>query len=435
MGAIVCKFGGSSVAGAEQVRRIERIIRADPRRRFVVVSAPGKRDKSDKKITDLLYLCQELAEQDLDVDEPFHLIRERYRELAAGLEVKSDVGGWLEEVHRAILAKASRDYVASRGEYLCARLLADYLGAGFVDTAGLVRIRDDGRVEEATYGLLGGALDREGFYVIPGFYGSDAEGQVRTFSRGGSDITGAIVARAVGAEVYENWTDVSGFLMTDPRIVANPRPMRQVTYREIRELAYMGANVFHEEAIFPVYGANIPINIRNTNAPDDPGTLIVQRRDVAHSGVVVGIAGRTGFSLILIEKMLMNRELGFGRRLFGILEAHGVSFEHAPSGIDTMSVIVRDDQLKGKKQTVLDEIRAALNPDSVAIQEGLALIAMVGEGMAYQVGIAARLFTALAEAGVNVRIIDQGSSEINIIVGVEERDFAAALSAIYQAFC
>jgi aspartate kinase len=434
MGDIVCKFGGSSVADAAQIRKIEKIIRSDPRRRFIVVSAPGKRDKQDHKITDLLYLCHELADQDMDIEEPFHLVRERYLGIARELRVEIDMEGLLGEVESRIRGRASRDYVASRGEYLSAQVVAAYLRAGFVDTAETIRIQEDGRVEEATYGPLGCALAGSGMYVVPGFYGSTADGQVKTFSRGGSDITGAIVARAVGAEAYENWTDVSGFLMTDPRIVDNPRPMRLVTYREIRELAYMGANVFHEEAIFPVYKARIPINIRNTNAPDDPGTTIVDKRDTRH-GVVVGIAGRSGFSNISIEKLLMNKEIGFGRRLFGILESHRISFEHAPSGIDTMSVIISDDQLKGKVHTLLEDLKGQLNPDRVEITGSFALIATVGEGMAYHPGIAAKLFTALAEDGINVRVIDQGSSEINIIVGVEAKDYENAVRAIYRAFC
>lgn len=434
LGVIVCKFGGTSVADAGQIRRIEAIIRADPRRRFVVVSAPGKRMKEDKKITDLLYLCHELAEADLEIDEPFHLIRERFVQIAAELKVRLDMRRLLREVEDKIRAKSSRDYVASRGEYLSARLLADYLGAHFVDTEKHIKIREDGRVDEHTYALLAGVLGKDGLYVVPGFYGSTLDGQVKTFSRGGSDITGAIVARAVQAEVYENWTDVSGFLMTDPRIVKDPKPMRCVTYREIRELAYMGANVFHEEAIFPVFGAKIPINIRNIHAPEDPGTLISDERDTG-DGVVIGIAGKPGFSIIFIEKLLMNKEIGFGRRLFGILEAHGISFEHAPSGIDTMSVIVADDQLKGKTQILLEEMRKELNPDRVEILSGYALIATVGEGMAYHPGIAARLFSALGKEKINVRIIDQGSSEINIIVGVETRDYEKAVNAIYQAFC
>jgi aspartate kinase len=434
MGNIVCKFGGTSVADAAQIRKIESILNEDPRRRFVVVSAPGKRRKNDKKVTDLLYLCHELAEADLPIAEAFHLIRERFLGIAKELGVRADLEQRICEVEEGIQGKASRDWVASRGEYLSAILVADYLKAHFVDMEKLIKIREDGRVEESSYALLAGALAGEGRFVIPGFYGSTLDGKVKTFSRGGSDITGAIIARAVEAEVYENWTDVSGFLMTDPRIVKDPKPMRKVTYREIRELAYMGANVFHEEAIFPVYTARIPISIRNTNAPSDPGTLIVHERSLA-DGVVVGIAGKVGFTIIFIEKMLMNKEVGFGRRLFSILEAHGISFEHAPSGIDTMSVIVADSELKDKSRILLEEMQKELSPDSVEILPGYALIATVGEGMSHHPGIAARLFGALGQAGVNVRIIDQGSSEINIIVGVESRDYEKAVNAIYQAFC
>jgi aspartate kinase len=434
MKAVVCKFGGSSVADAERIRNILSVVRLDPRRRFVVVSAPGKRSKADKKITDLLYLSHELAGQDLDIDGPFTLIRERYLQIARDLDVGLDMGKLLADLDKQIRSGVSPDFVASRGEYLCARIVADFFEGQFVEAADHITIDGAGLVMEGSYKSLAAALGGEGIYVIPGFYGASPAGEVRTFSRGGSDITGAIVARAVGAAVYENWTDVSGFLMSDPNIVVNPKPMRTVTYREIRELAYMGANVFHEEAIFPVSRERIPINIRNTHYPSDPGTLIVHHRDTKDR-VVVGIAGKTGFSIIFVEKLLMNRQLGFGRRLFSILEAHGISFEHTPSGIDTMSVIVADNQLKGKKEGVLEDIKKQLEPDRVDITSGFALIATVGEGMAYRPGIAARLCTALANAGINIRVIDQGSSEINIIVGVETADFENAVRAIYQAFC
>ncbi len=434
MEAVVCKFGGSSVADAEGIRNILSVVQLDPRRRFVIVSAPGKRSGADKKITDLLYLCHELAGQDLDIDGPFHLIRERYLEIANDLGVGLDVGKLLADLNKRIRSGVSRDFVASRGEYLCARIMADFFQGRFVDAANHIIINGEGLVMESSYKNLAAALSGEGIHVIPGFYGASPEGEVRTFSRGGSDITGAVVARAVGAAVYENWTDVSGFLMSDPNLVVNPKPMRTVTYREIRELAYMGANVFHEEAIFPVSREKIPINIRNTHYPNDPGTLIVPHRDTKDR-VVVGIAGKTGFSIIFVEKLLMNRQVGFGRRLFGILEAHGISFEHAPSGIDTMSVVVADSQLKGKTERILEDIKKQLEPDRVDITSGFALIATVGEGMAYRPGIAARLFTALANAGINIRVIDQGSSEINIIVGVETADFENAVRAIYQAFC
>jgi aspartate kinase len=434
MEAVVCKFGGSSVADAERIRNILSVVQLDPRRRFVVVSAPGKRSKADKKITDLLYLCHNLAGQDLDIEEPFHLIRERYLEIARDLEVGLDVEKLLGDLDKEIRAGASPDFVASRGEYLCARIVADFLQGQFVEAADHITIDGEGLVMEGSYKKLAAALSGEGIYVIPGFYGASPEGEVRTFSRGGSDITGAITARAVGAVVYENWTDVSGFLMSDPNLVVNPKPMRTVTYREIRELAYMGANVFHEDAIFPVSRERIPINIRNIHYPKDPGTVIVDQRDTKDR-VVVGIAGKTGFSIIFVEKLLMNRQVGFGRRLFSILEAYGISFEHAPSGIDTMSIVVADSQLKGKKERVLEDIKKQLEPDRVDISSGFALIATVGEGMAYRPGIAARLFAALANAGINIRVIDQGSSEINIIVGVETADFENAVRAIYQAFC
>jgi len=434
MEAVVCKFGGSSVADAERIRNILSVVQLDPRRRFVVVSAPGKRNKTDKKITDLLYLCHELAEEELDIDEPFHLIRERYLEMARDLEVGLDVEKLLADLDREIRSGVSRDFVASRGEHLCARIVADFFQGQFVEAADHIIINGEGFVMETSYGSLAAALGGEGLYVIPGFYGASPEGEVRTFSRGGSDISGAIVARAVGAAVYENWTDVSGFLMSDPNLVVNPKPMRTVTYREIRELAYMGANVFHEEAIFPVSREKIPINIRNTHYPTDPGTMIVHHRDTKDR-VVVGIAGKTGFTIIFVEKLLMNRQIGFGRRLFSVLEAHGISFEHAPSGIDTMSVIIADSQLKGKKDRVLEDIKRQLEPDRVEMISGFAMIATVGEGMAYRPGIAARLFTALANAGISIRVIDQGSSEINIIIGVETADFENAVRAIYQAFC
>jgi len=435
MGIVVCKFGGSSVAEAAQIRKVEEIIRADPRRRFIVVSAPGKRNKQDQKITDLLYSCHELAAAGLPIEEAYRPVRERYLQIAGELGAGIDMGALLAEVENGIGGKASRDWVASRGEYLSARLIADYLGARFVDTEKTVKIREDGQVEESTYRLLAAALGDtgQGLFVLPGFYGSTPEGRLKTFSRGGSDISGAIVARAVQAEIYENWTDVSGFLMADPRIVENPKPMRCVTYREIRELAYMGANVFHEEAVFPVLGANIPINIRNTNEPDDPGTLIVDKRDPL-DGVVIGIAGRKGFSILFISKLLMNKDAGFKRRLFDILEAQGIGFEHAPSGIDTMSVIVADEQLRGKSRLLSEQIRKELQPDRIEILDGYALIAAVGEGMAYHPGIAGRLFLALGEAGINVRIIDHGSSELSIVVGVASKDYEAAIRAIYGAF-
>ena len=429
----VCKFGGSSVADANRIRAIAHIIANDRDRRFIVVSAPGKRHKDDKKITDLLYLCHELAGQGLDIDDPFTVIEERFLQITTELGISLDTAGQLSQIRRAIQDNASLDFAVSRGEYLCGIIFASFIGARFIDAADYVKIRENGSLDDLTFSDAFTSLDSNETYVMPGFYGSDSSGKIRVFSRGGSDISGAIAARGMNADVYENWTDVSGFLMADPNIVESPKPIRELTYREVRELAYMGAKVFHEEAIFPVYPVGIPINIRNTNDPDDPGTLITQSRDSGR-GIVAGIAGRTGFTLIVIEKMLMNKEIGFGRRLFEILESHDVSFEHAPSGIDTMSVIVGDSELEGKDESILDEIHRVLEPDQVEIQNGLSLISVVGEGMSHKIGIAARLFQALSRADVNVRIIDQGSSEINITVGVSEDDFSEAIKAINDEF-
>lgn len=433
MGAIVCKFGGTSVADAAQVRKIESILRADARRRYVVVSALGKRKKEDQKVTDLLYLCHELAHAGLDISEPFRIVRDRHLELARDLGVSLNVAGLLEEVRRQTQAGASRDFVASRGEYLSARILADYLRARFVDAKEGILFTADGRLDDRTYNRLADLLKGDGPFVIPGFYGANPDGSLRTFPRGGSDISGAVVARAVRASVYENWTDVSGFLMTDPRIVPDARPIREVTYRELRELAYMGATVLQDEAIFPVRQLRIPIHIRNTNAPDDPGTLVLPSRDTSGTAVI-GIAGKRGFSMIYIEKALMNKEHGFGRKVLEILETHGMSYEHSPTGIDSMSIVLEDEEIAGKEEAIRQDIQRILEPDRVDITPGLALIATVGEGMAYRVGVAARVFTALANAGVNVRIIDQGSSEINIIVGVDQKDFETAVKALYKAF-
>jgi len=433
VGTIVCKFGGSSVADAGQIRKIESIIRADARRSRVVVSALGKRKKEDQKVTDLLYLCHDLADAGLDISEPFHIIRDRHLELAKDLGVDLDVVGLLDEVRRQTQGGASRDFVASRGEYLSGRIVAAYLRARFVDPADGILFSSDGRLDEKTYDHLSGLLKGDGLVIIPGFYGANPDGSIRTFPRGGSDITGAVVSRAIHAEVYENWTDVSGFLMTDPRIVSDARPIREITYRELRELAYMGATVLQDEAIFPVRQLNIPINIRNTNAPDDPGTFVLPKRD-ASGTAVIGVAGKRGFSMVYIEKALMNKEHGFGRKILEILEAHDISYEHSPTGIDSMSVIIEDEEIAGKEEIVRQDIRRILEPDRVDITRGLALIATVGEGMAYRVGVAARVFTALADARVNVRIIDQGSSEINIIVGVDQGDYETAVKALYKAF-
>jgi aspartate kinase len=433
MESIVCKFGGTSLADAEQITKVRHILESEPKRRFVVPSAPGKRDGEDTKITDLLYLCHELSRQNVDFVEPFNRIRKRYRDLVDALHVDLDIDELLGVVQREIAQGASTDFVASRGEFLCGKILANLLNATFLDPADAILFRSGGELDTETYARLGNCLTGEGTFVIPGFYGKDANGDVRTFSRGGSDITGSIVARAVGAKVYENWTDVSGMLMADPRMIPNARPIREITYREIRELSYMGASVFHDEAMFPVRESNIPVNIRNTNRPEDPGTLILPSRELTDE-LIVGVAGRPACSMLFIAKALMNQERGFGRRVLEIVASHEISYEHTPSGIDTMSVIFRDEELDGKGEGLLRDIERVLEPDRAELIPGLALIATVGEGMSHRVGIAARLFSALSSAGVNVRVIDQGASEINIIVGVEEEDYEQAVKAIYGAF-
>ena len=433
MGALVCKFGGTSLADADQMQKVKAIVLSDPGRRFVVASAPGKSNPGDTKITDLLYLCHDLARQGMDFSEPYGRIRDRYQELAHRLGAGVDMDGLLDGLFSDIEGGASRDFVASRGENLCGRLLADFLNATFVDAAESIRFRRGGQLDPGSYDVLRRKVEGEGLYVIPGFYGTDPQGQIRTFPRGGSDITGAIVARAVGADVYENWTDVSGLLMADPKLVACARPVREITYREVRELSYMGAAVFHNEAMFPVREASIPVHIRNTNRPEDPGTCILPRRELTDD-LIVGVAGRPNFTMLNIEKALLNQEKGFGRKVLDVVASHDISYELTPSGIDTMSVVISDDQLNGKGEALLEDIRRILRPDRADLIPGLALIATVGEGMSHRVGIAARLFSALGNAGINVRIIEQGSSEINIIVGVEARDYERAVQAIYRAF-
>lgn len=436
MGMKVAKFGGSSLADAAQFSRVREILFMDADRRIVVPSAPGRRSATDDKVTDLFYACNRLAAAGESIEEPFAVIAARYRGIAAELNLSIDLEKELGEVRRRIELGSGADYAASRGEYLNGVLLSSYLGWDFVDPQEGIFFDEEGRLNEAkTQKALGALLAGREHAVVPGFYGCDAYGNVKTFSRGGSDITGAIVARAVNADLYENWTDVSGCLMADPRIVRSPEPIRYVTYRELRELSYMGASVLHEDAIFPVRVAGIPTNIRNTNRPEEPGTIIGdEAEDVESPYAITGIAGHKDFAIIAVEKAMMNAELGFGRRVLQALEEQGISFEHMPSGIDTMSVVVREDDVAGKKEKIIARITELCQPDSVEIHSGLALIATVGRGMVRSKGISARLFDALMRAGVNVRLIDQGSSELNIIVGVDNLDFENATRAIYRAF-
>lgn len=436
MGIKVAKFGGSSLASADQFRKVREILLMDADRRIVVPSAPGKRSSTDIKVTDLFYECNRLAAAGKDIGEAFERIRDRYHGIAADLGLNVDLDVHLDEVCKRIQLGAGADYAASRGEYLNGILLADYMGWDFVDPQMGIFFDKEGRLDSAkTQEMLGAILAKHTHAVVPGFYGCDAYGNVKTFSRGGSDITGAIVARAANADLYENWTDVSGCLMADPRIVRNPQPIRYVTYRELRELSYMGASVLHEDAIFPVRIAGIPTNIRNTNDPSAPGTVIgYEAEDYDSEYLITGIAGHKNFAIINVEKAMMNAELGFGRRLLQAIEEEGISFEHMPSGIDTMCVVVHEDALAGKKERLVQRIHELCQPDSVEIHSGLALIATVGRGMVRSKGVSARLFNALTRAGVNVRLIDQGSSELNIIVGVDNLDFEVATRAIYREF-
>ena len=431
----VVKFGGSSLASAEQFKKVGAIIHADENRKFVVPSAPGKRFGSDTKVTDMLYGCYALAEKNLDFTKEIDAIKARYQEIIDGLGLDLSLESEFEVIVENFKKKAGSHYAASRGEYLNGIIMATYLGYEFVDPAEVIRFDNEGNFDaDITNKLLSARLQDVERAVVPGFFGAKEDGTVQTFSRGGSDITGSIVAKAVRADVYENWTDVSGILVADPRIIENPQGIEMITYSELRELAYMGFNVLHEDAIFPVRKEGIPINIRNTNAPEDEGTWIVGHTCQKSKYVITGIAGKKGFASINIEKDQMNSEVGFGRKVLQVFEEYGISFEHMPSGIDTMSVMVNQEDFEAKEQNILSGINKAVNPDHIDIQSDLALIAVVGRGMKATRGTAGRIFSALAHANVNVRMIDQGSSELNIIIGVANDDFETAIKAIYAIF-
>lgn len=431
----VVKFGGSSLASAEQFKKVKDIITADKDRTYVVPSAPGKRYSNDTKVTDMLYGCYDLASKDKKFDKALEDIKTRYDEIIEGLGLKLSLDDEFKKIKENFKAKAGVDYAASRGEYLNGRIMAAYLGYDFVDPADVILFFDDGEFDsEHTNKRMAKALAEHKKAVVPGFYGAYADGRVKTFSRGGSDITGSIVARACKASVYENWTDVSGFLIADPRIIDKPEGIETITYRELRELSYMGASVLHEDAIFPVRGEGIPINIRNTNAPDDPGTWIVESTCQKSKYTITGIAGKKGFCSVNIDKAKMNSEIGFGRKVLQAFEDEGISFEHMPSGIDTLTVFVHQDEFMDKEQKVVSSIHRLTSPDSIDIEADLALIAVVGRGMKATRGTAGRIFSALAHAEVNVKMIDQGSSELNIIIGVENDDFETAIRAIYDIF-
>lgn len=431
----VVKFGGSSLASAEQFVKVGNIIHADDDRKFVVPSAPGKRFDKDTKVTDMLYACYALAERDHNFNAEIAQIEKRYQEIIDGLKLDLDLSSEFDRIIDNFKRKAGSNYAASRGEYLNGIIMANYLGYEFVDPAEAIRFNDAGVFDaDATQELLSRRLEGVERAVIPGFYGAMEDGTVVTFSRGGSDITGSIVAKAIQADVYENWTDVSGFLIADPRIIENSEGIDTITYGELRELSYMGAGVLHEDAIFPVRKQGIPINIRNTNKPEDEGTWIVGNTCKKAKYTITGIAGKKGFASINIEKDMMNSEIGFGRKVLQVFEEYDISFEHMPSGIDTLNVMVHQSEFVDKEQNILSGITKAVNPDHIDIQSDLALIAVVGRCMKSQRGTVGRIFAALAHANVNVRMIDQGSSEQNVIIGVSNEDFETAIRAIYAIF-
>ncbi|MCI8528593.1 MAG: aspartate kinase [Lachnospiraceae bacterium] len=433
--AKVVKFGGSSLASAEQFKKVGDIVRQDENRRYVVPSAPGKRFPKDTKVTDMLYACYDLAEAGKDFRGELEAIEARFQEIIDGLGLSISLTEEFQMIESNFREKAGSNYAASRGEYLNGIIMAAYLDFEFIDAATVIFFDNEGNFDaDRTNGVLSERLKDCKYAVIPGFYGAMPDGRVKTFSRGGSDVTGSIVAKAARVDVYENWTDVSGFLIADPRIIDNPKGIDIITYRELRELSYMGATVLHEDAIFPVRQEGIPINIRNTNAPEDNGTWIVGSTCQKSKYVITGIAGKKGFCSVNIEKDMMNAEIGFGRKILQAFEENNISFEHVPSGIDTMTVYVHQDEFMHKEQKVVAGIHRLAKPDAIDIESDLALIAVVGRGMKSTRGTAGRIFSALAHANVNVKMIDQGSSELNIIIGVANEDFEAAIKAVYDIF-
>lgn len=433
----VVKFGGSSLSCDKQINKCANIIKAEKSRRYVVPSAPGKRFAEDTKVTDMLIKCHELSVNKEDFSCLLDEIKQRYNSIIDGLSLNISLDNEYSIIEENLKNGINLDYVASRGEYLNGILLANYIGYEFVDASEVVFFDENGAFDaQKTNTVMGERLLKLKNAVVPGFYGSMPDGSIKTFSRGGSDVSGAIVARAVMADIYENWTDVSGFLMCDPRIIKNPRPIKVITYRELRELSYMGAGVLHEESIFPVKLAGIPINIKNTNHPSDPGTMIVSSAEEYQNGdILTGIAGKKGFAVIRIEKDMMNQEKGFGMRVLQVFADMNLSFEHLPSGIDTMCVIISQNEIKGLEREILTRITKAVNPDNIEIEHNLGLIAVVGKGMIKSPGTAYRIFKAIAAENVNVRMIDQGSSELNIIIGVDEKEFNKTIEIIYKEFC
>lgn len=431
----VCKFGGSSLADADQFKKVKAIVEADKERRYIVPSAPGRRDNKDFKITDILYLCYEHVQKSVNMDYIYTMLEERYSELVRDLGLSLDINRELAEIKTQILNGASKDYCASRGEYLCSLILSEYLDMPVVSPEELIVIRSDGKLDDKlSYEKIGEVLSKYEKAVIPGFYGATKMGKIKTFSRGGSDISGAVIARGLNADLYENWTDVSGFMMADPRIVGKEKGILELTFKELRELSYMGANVFHEEAVFPVYGSGISINIKNTNKPEDPGTMIVDKRDIHKYGPVTGISAKKNFTVIAIEKSLLHENKNFYTDLINVLNKHNVNFEHIPSSIDSLSVVISDEEIADKLDQVMEDLEQQLEPDSIQALPNMALVAVVGAGMVKTKGMAAKIFTAFSDSGVNIRMINQGSNELSIIIGVENDDVDRAINGLFSIF-
>ena len=434
----VLKFGGSSMADEKQFAKVRDIVRADDSRRVVVVSAAGKRDKNDHKITDLLYLCHAHLQYGVSCDGIYDMIRSRYVAIRDALGLKTPLEAEFAALREKMDKGISADELVSRGEYFAAELMADYLGFDFLDSSLWLKFKLDGTVDqEASYENLRRAASGRRV-VIPGFYGAMPDGSVHTFSRGGSDITGALAAAALDADVYENWTDVSGFLMADPKIVKDPKPIERITYAELRELSYIGAQVLHEGTVSPVREKNIPLNIRNTNQPDHPGTMIMESFDETEEAkdgnFITGIAGRKNFSVITITKNGMSNEVGVLRRILEVLEKYQLVLEYLPSGIDSVSLVVAADKLRPCQYQLLGDIQKMLKPDSIHVTDDMAIVAAVGRKMAFKPGTSGKIFAALGENGINIRMITQGPDELNIIVGVDNKDFAGAIRVLYDSF-
>lgn len=430
----VAKFGGTSLASGEMFLEVKKIVNSDKDRRYIVASAPGKANKSDTKVTDLLYLAYDLSVNNINNDDIIKKILEKYKNIIEVTGVDFDLDAEFKEFINN-MRKESKDYIASRGEYLNAKILAKLLGYDFIDSKDLIFFDENGNLNESkTYKEISEIAKKHERAVIPGFYGVTPNGKVKTFSRGGGDLTGSIIARGIGVDLYENWTDVSGFLAVDPKIVKRPREVRELTYRELRELSYAGASVLHSEAILPVQAAGIPIQIKNTFMPEDDGTMILPEQKNKSDIEITGVTGKKDFAVINIEKIKMNSDRGFHRKIMSVLEVNNVTLEHMPSSIDSISLIVPSSQIVGKADTIMSEIKTFCNPNKVNIVYGIALITVVGQGMQDKVGTSAKIFSALATENINIKMIIQGSSELNIIIGILEKDYDKAIAAIYNSF-